>query len=93
MEAVSRIKQLIPSLPEKDRELGYKFLESRDFEFLQDLVNSTLYKVRKAKIVGDISNKLMAVDIDELRRLKSEIDTYVFRLEIYDMNNNTDNEI
>lgn len=87
MGAVNRIKSLISVLPEKDRDLGYKFLNERQFDSLQSLVNSALYKVRKAKIVGDINNELIAVDIDNLRRLKSEVDAYIFQLGIYDLDN------
>lgn len=87
MEAVNRIKSLISTLPEKDRDLGYKFLKERQFDSLQSLVNSAIYKVRKAKIVGDTNNELIAVDIDNLRRLKSEVDAYVFQLGIYDLDN------
>lgn len=87
MGAVYRMKSLISTLPEKDRDLGYKFLNERQFDSLQSLVNSALYKVRKAKIVGDTNNELIAVDVDNLRRLKSEVDAYVFQLGIYDLDN------
>ena len=90
MEAVCRMKSLIPTLPEKDRDLGYKFLNERQFDSLQSLVNSALYKVRKAKIIGDTNNELIAIDVDNLIRLKSEVDAYVFQLGIYDLDNYED---
>lgn len=90
MEAVCRMKSLISTLPEKDRDLGYKFLNERQFDSLQSLVNSALYKVRKAKIIGDTNNELIAIDVDNLIRLKSEVDAYVFQLGIYDLDNYED---
>lgn len=90
MEAVYRMKSLISTLPEKDRDLGYKFLNERQFDSLQSLVNSALYKVRKAKIIGDTNNELIAIDVDNLIRLKSEVDAYVFQLGIYDLDNYED---
>lgn len=84
MGILTDIERLIYALPTKDIELANKFIKERNFEFLQDLVNSAVYKVKRAKTIGDVSSPLMAVDIDNLLSLKSTIDIYCMRLGIYD---------
>lgn len=84
MGILTDIERLIYALPTKDIELANKFIRERDFEFLQELVNSAVYKVKRAKIIGDVSSPLMSVDIDNLLSLKSTVDIYCMRLGIYD---------
>ena len=84
MGILTDIGRLIYALPTKDIELANKFIRERNFEFLQDLVNSAVYKVKRAKIIGDVSSPLMSVDIDNLLSLKSTVDIYCMRLGIYD---------
>lgn len=84
MGILTDIERLIYALPTKDIELANKFIRERNFEFLQDLVNSAVYKVKRAKIIGDVSSPLMSVDIDNLLSLKSVVDIYCMRLGIYD---------
>lgn len=83
MGILTDIERLIYALPTKDIELANKFIRERNFEFLQDLVNSAVYKVKRAKIIGDVSSPLMSVDIDNLLSLKSTVDIYCMRLGIY----------
>jgi hypothetical protein len=84
MGMLTDIGRLIYALPTKDIELANKFIRERNFEFLQDLVNSAVYKVKRAKTIGDVSSPLMSVDIDNLLSLKSTVDIYCMRLGIYD---------
>lgn len=84
MGILTDIERLIYALPTKDIELANKFIRERNFEFLQDLVNSAVYKVKRAKTIGDVSSLLMSVDIDNLLSLKSTVDIYCMRLGIYD---------
>lgn len=84
MGILTDIERLIYALPTKDIELANKFIRERNFEFLQDLVNSAVYKVKRAKTIGDVSSSLMSVDIDNLLSLKSTVDIYCMRLGIYD---------
>lgn len=88
MGILTDIERLIYALPTKDIELANKFIRERDFEFLQDLVNSAVYKVKRAKTIGDVSSPLMSVDIDNLYLLKSTVDIYCMRLGIYDPEKN-----
>lgn len=84
MGILTDIERLIYALPTKDIELANKFIRERNFEFLQDLVNSAVYKVKMAKTIGDVSSPLTSVDIDNLLSLKSTVDIYCMRLGIYD---------
>lgn len=90
--STTKIKQLIENLPEKDINLGYKFLEKRDFDSLKELVDSAIYKVKKSRSKHDINNieKYINIDLDELNSLKAEVDSYVAQLHIMDEPDNFD---
>lgn len=81
-EPIDRIKALIPSLPEGDVRLAYKFLNSRDFESLQLLIDSSLVRVKKGLNKENPKEEYLKADLEEMRRLKSEIDTYCEALEL-----------
>ena len=81
-EPIVRIKDLIPSLPEGDAKLAHKFLNSRDFESLQLLVDSSLVRVKKGLSKENPKEEYLKADLGEMRKLKSEIDTYCDALEL-----------
>lgn len=81
-EPIDRIKALIPSLPEGDVRLAHKFLNSRDFESLQLLVDSSLVRVKRGLNKENPKEEYLKADLEEMRRLKSEIDTYCEALEL-----------
>lgn len=81
-EPIDRIKALIPSLPEGDARLAHKFLNSRDFESLQLLVDSSLVRVKKGLNKENPKEEYLKADLEEMRRLKSEVDTYCEALEL-----------
>lgn len=81
-EPIDRIKALIPSLPEGDAKLAHKFLNSRDFESLQLLVDSSLVRVKKGLSKENPKEEYLKADLGEMRKLKSEIDTYCEALEL-----------
>lgn len=74
---VERIKSLISSLPENDISLGYKFLKDRNFDSLKMLVDSALYKTKKNIRSENPKEEYLKVDIEELSKLKSEVDLYL----------------
>lgn len=77
---LDKIKELIPSLPNRDIQLGYDFLNKRDFESLKDLVDSAIYKVEK-NIKRDTSKEeYTKVNLDELIELKLEVSVYLNQL-------------
>lgn len=81
-EPIDIIKALIPSLPEGDAKLAHKFLNSRDFESLQLLVDSSLVRVKKGLSKENPKEEYLRADLGEMRKLKSEIDTYCGALEL-----------
>ena len=81
-EPIDRIKALIPSLPEGDVKLAHKFLNSRDFESLPLLVDSSLVRVKKGLSKESPKEEYLRADLGEMRKLKLEVDTYCEALEL-----------
>lgn len=81
-EPVNRMKALMSSLPERDIPLGYKFLKKRDFDQLKELVDSALYKVKKSQRSENPKEEYLKVNLEDLSRLKSEVDVYIVQLDI-----------
>jgi hypothetical protein len=81
-EPIDRIKALIPSLPGGDVKLAHRCLNSRDFESLQLLVDSSLVRVKKGLSKESPKEEYLKADLGEMRKLKSEVDTYCEALEL-----------
>ena len=81
-EPINIIKALIPSLPEGDAKIAHKFLNSRDFESLQLLVDSSLIRVKKGLSKENPKEEYLKADLGEMIKLKSEVDTYCESLEL-----------
>lgn len=77
---VERMKKLINYLPEKDIKLGNKFIDNRDFESLQELVDSARYKVRKSLSSDNPKSEYINLDMDKIDKLKVEVDAYCLLL-------------
>lgn len=71
---IQTMRKLIPSLPERDIPIGTKLLASRDFDNLQDLVDSAISKVKKDRI------KYADIDLDNLHRLSGVVSEYASKL-------------
>ena len=81
-EPVDRMKALIGSLPERDIPLGHKFLNGRDFYSLKELIDSAMYKVKKSLNSDNPKEEYLKVNLEDLNRLKSEVDMYIVQWEI-----------
>lgn len=81
-EPIDRIKALIPSLPGGDVKLAHRCLNSKDFESLQLLVDSSLVRVKKGLSKESPKEEYLKADLGEMRKLKSEVDTYCEALEL-----------
>lgn len=81
-EPIGRIETLVSSLPEGDARLAHEFLNSRDFESLQLLVDSSLVRVEKGRSKESPKEEYLKADLGEMRKLKSEVDTYYEALEL-----------
>ena len=73
---------MIPSLPGGDVKLAHRCLNSRDFESLQLLVDSSLVRVKKGLSKESPKEEYLKADLGEMRKLKSEVDTYCEALEL-----------
>lgn len=82
MEPVERIKNLIKFLPKDDISLANNFINSRDFESLQEIVDSAIIKVKRNLSSNNPKEKYINLDIDELTKLKAEVDVYVEQLQL-----------
>lgn len=78
MTAIERMKKLVNTLPEKDRKLANKFIDSRQFENLYELVNSAIYKSRKAH-KQQLEN-IEYSDVADMSMLQSEVINYIDRM-------------
>lgn len=81
---VQRIKQLLSCVLEKDIPYANKFIKERDFEALRDLVKSDIRILLKKK------DESLEEQIDNLRLLKTEIDSYLLLLGLEDDEVETD---
>jgi hypothetical protein len=72
-----RIVKLIPQLPAKDIPIAERFVEARDFCSLKELVDSAIYKVKKSQKSLEPKEEYKNIDLEELSRLKSEVDSYL----------------
>lgn len=77
---LDNIKVLIPELPNKDADLGMEFLNKRDFESLKSLVSSAIVRIRRSKYKHLDVNKYDNINIEELYKLKSLIETYMAQI-------------
>lgn len=97
MEPVEIMRSLINHLPKSDVLLASSFIDLRDFESLQDLVNSAIIKVRRNLNSESPKEEYLSLDMDELMVLKAVVDVYVEQLSIssneeYDTEDYTDEE-
>ena len=79
---LSNIKKLVNNLPQKDIMLGHMFLEDRNFEALQALVDSALIKIRRSRSSDNPKEEYKDINLEALDTLKAEIDSYCMLLGI-----------
>ena len=84
-EEVQQIRKLIPSLQEKDITIANRYLASRDWDSLQDLVESTISKIKKSRRKNaspQQKEKYADMNLSELQLLSILIMDYSSSLEI-----------
>lgn len=81
-KTLKNIKNFINYLPSKDIQIGFKFLEQRDFDKLKELVDSALIKTKRNLKTDNPKQEYLNVDLDSLNILKTEVDIYVFQLNL-----------
>lgn len=86
------MRSLLKHLPRRDQSLGEQFIQNRQFESLQELIDSAIYKTKKNISSDNPRQEYLEVDLDELRRLKSEVDVYVSQLDLPNNEEDYDDE-
>lgn len=80
------------SLPERDIPLGNRFLSDRDFESLKELVDSAIYKIKKNLRTDNPREEYLKIDLEDLSKLKFEVDLYLSMIELSEDIFRDDNE-
>ena len=80
------------SLPERDIPLGNKFLSDRNFESLKELVDSAIYKIKKNLRTNNPREEYLKIDLEDLSKLKLEVDLYLSMIELSEDIFRDDNE-
>lgn len=100
MTQLEKIKSLTKELPQKDRELSDKFLTTRDFRSLWELVHSCLIRIRRNELKENPNPEYQTLNVENLRTLEAEVSNYLSQLdpdwledlEMGDMETPTDEE-
>ena len=87
-KTLKNIKKFINYLPSKDVQVGFKFLEQRDFDKLKELVDSALIRTKRNLKTDNPKQEYLNVDLDSLNILKAEVDIYVFQLNLPEQKEN-----
>lgn len=87
-KTLKNIKKFINYLPSKDVQIGFKFLEQRDFDKLKELVDSALIRIKRNLRTDNPKQEYLNVDLDSLNILKAEVDIYVFQLNLPEIEEN-----
>lgn len=89
-QLLDKIRRLSKSLPESDIKFAEKYIESREFDKLLEIVESDIYMVQQNKLVEHPKEKFANINLEELLGLKSAVDEYMSFLEIPDSSDNDD---
>lgn len=89
-KTLKNIKKFINYLPSKDVQIGFKFLEQRDFDKLKELVDSALIRTKRNLKTDNPKQEYLNVDLDSLNILKAEVDIYVFQLNLSEIKENNE---
>lgn len=80
---LQKIRVSINSLPDKDIPIAHKYLAIRDFESLQDLIDSAIRKVERSRTKNakpELQEKYKDIDIFELQELSLAVTQYSIKL-------------
>ena len=87
-----RIKDNLECLPPKDKILCDQFLEKRDFEKLQEIVESCLIMKKRDDYKDTHKEKWINVDRDRLEQLTLDVREYTSYLDFPDYFNNYEDD-
>ena len=87
-QPLDKIRRLSKSLPEGDIKFAEKYIASREFDKLLEIVESDLYLVQQNEVLEHPKEKFANINLEELLGLKSAVDEYMSFIEIPDSSDN-----
>lgn len=88
--SISKIRDMLSSLPKKDIPIAENFLDNRKFEDLLDIINSDIYLVRNNQKKEFPNKKYEGISLDDLYELKLKVSEYMSYLTIPEDNSNSE---
>lgn len=88
-QPLDKIRRLSKSLPERDIKFAEKYIASREFDKLLEIVESDIYMVQQNELLEHPKEKFANINLEELLELRGAIDEYMSFLEVPD---NFDND-
>lgn len=83
-QPLDKIRRLSKSLPERDIKFAEKYIASREFDKLLEIVESDIYMVQQNELLEHPKEKFANINLKELLELRGAIDEYMSFLEVPD---------
>ena len=83
-QPLDKIRRLSKSLPERDIKFAEKYIASREFDKLLEIVESDIYMVQQNELLEHSKEKFANINLEELLELRGAIDEYMSFLEVPD---------
>lgn len=89
-QPLDKIRRLSKSLPEGDIKFAEKYIASREFDKLLEIVESDIYLVQQNESLEHPKEKFANIDLEELWELRVAVDEYMSFLEVPDNSDDDD---
>lgn len=89
-QPLNKIRRLSKSLPEDDIKFAEKYIASREFDKLLEIVESDIYLVQQNTLLETPKEKYANINLEELLELKDAVDEYMSFLEVPDNSDDDD---
>lgn len=77
----STIKELLDCLPKSEIYYAEKYYNLRDFQSLKEIIDSTIYKIRKNLGSDSIKDEYLSIDLDDIYTLQAKVAEYLLLLD------------
>lgn len=77
----STIKELLNYLPKSEVHYAEKYYNLRDFQSLKEIVDSTIFKIKKNLSSDSIKDEYLSIDLDSLYTLQTKVTEYLSLLD------------
>ena len=89
-QPLDKIRRLSKSLPEGDIKFAEKYIASREFDKLLEIVESDIYLVQQNESLEHPKEKFANIDLKELLELRDAVDEYMSFLKVPDNSDDDD---